>query len=172
MSEGQDDGVDDPFLSDGLADLWLSGDIRAADAQAARTVAERAVVIATLARRRRADEDRAFGQPGGPGLDSHLTQNIALRAVSDSFISELALARHCTEAEAEALAVEAILLTTRLTATWRALYHGRIDEKKMRALVDLLGGVKAETAAEIERRVLEPAESLTVPQLRARVRRL
>jgi len=165
MSEDQTDG-------DGLADVWLAGDIRAADAQACRSAAERAVAIATLARRRRAEDDRVFGQPGGPGLDSHLTENTALRDVSDSFVSELALARHCTENEAELLAVEAILLTTKLTGTWAALYRGRIDEPKMRALVDLLGAVKAETAAEIERRVLEPAESLTVPQLRARVRRL
>ena len=79
--------------------------------------------------------------------------------------------RSCSEIEAEALAVESLLLTTKLRGTWSALYEGRIDVRKMRALVDLLGPAKPKAVAAIERRVLPVAGDLTVAQLRARVRR-
>jgi len=69
------------------------------------------------------------------------------------------------------LAVEAVLLTTKLTGTWNALYEGRLDVRKMRAMVDLLGSAKPHVAAQIEQRVLPHAEQLTVAQLRRRVRR-
>jgi hypothetical protein len=91
--------------------------------------------------------------------------------VSGTFVTELALIRHCTESEAEMLAVESVLLTTNLTGTWSALYDGRLDVRKMRALVDLLGPAKPDVAAKIEQVVLPGAETLTVAQLRARVRR-
>ena len=108
---------------------------------------------------------------GGPGLDSRLRQDSALAEVSETFVSELALIRNCSEIEAEALAVESILLTTKLTGTWSALYDGRIDVRKMRAIVDLLGPAKPRIAAEIEEQVLPTAERLTVAQLRQRIRR-
>ena len=86
-------------------------------------------------------------------------------------MTELALIRGCSELEAESLAIESILLTTKLTGTWGALYAGRIDVRKMRAMVDLLWPAKPKVAAEIERRVLPAAGQLTVAQLRVRVRR-
>jgi hypothetical protein len=79
--------------------------------------------------------------------------------------------RCCSELAAESLAIESILLTTKLRGTWSALYAGRIDVRKMRALVDLLGPAKPKVAAAIEQRVLPGAERLTVAQLRDRVRR-
>ncbi|MGY2065570.1 HNH endonuclease [Blastococcus sp. SYSU DS0619] len=170
-----EEGVRIPELPDsvavGLSDMELVSDIWAADAREARHAAERATAIAALARRRAIERDREFGRLGGPGLDSRLRRSPVLAQVSDTFVSELALIRGCSEAEAEALAVESILLTTLLLGTWSALYAGEIDVRKMRALVDLLGPAKPAVVAEIERRVLPDAGRLTVPQLRHRVRR-
>ena len=171
-----DDGVPIPDLPDDVAaassDLELVADIWAADARESRYVAERAASIAALARRRRIERDRDFGPLGGPGLDSRLRQSPALAEVSETFVTELAMIRSCSEQEAQLLAIESILLTTKLTATWGALYAGRIDVRKMRALLDLLGPAKPKVAAAIESRVLPAAEHLTVAQLRAKVRRL
>ena len=86
-------------------------------------------------------------------------------------MTELALIRSCSEQEAQSLAIESLLLTTKLTATWDALYAGRIDVRKMRALLDLLGPAKPKVAAAIEARVLPGAGQLTVAQLRVKVRR-
>jgi hypothetical protein len=47
--------------------------------------------------------------------------------------------RGCSEEAAQPLAVESMLLTTKLRGTWSALYEGRIDVRRMKALVDLLG---------------------------------
>src|SRR5688500_16564696 len=132
-----DDGVpipDVPDHSPALSDLELVADIWAADAREARDAAIRAASIAALARRRRIERDRDFGPLGGPGLDSRLRQSPVLAEVSETFVSELALIRCCSEKEAELLAIESILLTTKLTGTWSALYAGRIDVRKMRAL--------------------------------------
>jgi hypothetical protein len=171
-----DDGVPIPTLPPdadaSMSDLELVADIWAADAREARYVADRAAAIAALARRRGIERDRDFGPVGGPGLDSRLRSSPVLEDVSETFVTELAMIRSCSEREAEHLAIESILLTTKLTATWSALYAGRIDVRKMRALLDLLGPAKPKVAAEIEVRVLPGAEHLTVAQLRARVRRL
>lgn len=170
-----DVGARIPDLPDDVAsassDLEIVADIWAADAREARYVAERAASIAALARRRSFERDRDFGQLGGPGLDSRLRQSPVLADVSETFVTELAMIRCCSEREAEVLAIESILLTTKLTATWGALYAGRIDVRKMRALIDLLGPAKPKVAATIEARVLPGAERLTVAQLRDRVRR-
>jgi hypothetical protein len=171
-----DDGELIPDLPDDVAaassDLELVADIWAADARESRYAAERAASIAALARRRSIERDRDFGQLGGPGLDSRLRQSPVLGDVSETFVTELAMIRCCSEHEAEMLAIESILLTTKLTATWSELYAGRIDVRKMRALIDLLGPVKPKVAAAVEARVLPGAEHLTVAQLRAKVRRI
>ena len=170
------DGVPIPVEPDDVAaqlsDLELVSDIWAADAREARSVAERAAAIAALARRRPAARDDDFGTSGGPGRDASLRRPATLSEVSETFVPELAVVRGCSEVEAEMLAVESLLLTSKLRATWNALYEGRIDVRRMRALVDLLGPAKPAVAAEIERRVLPVAGRLTVAQLRARVRRL
>ncbi|MFD2093967.1 HNH endonuclease signature motif containing protein [Blastococcus deserti] len=171
-----DDGVPvlpvpDTVAAD-LSDLELVADIWADDAREARHAACRAASIAALARRRGVERDREFGPLGGPGPDSRLRRSPVLTDVSETFVSELALIRGCSEMEAEALAVESILLTTTLTGTWAALYEGRLDVRKMRAVVDLLGSAKPQVAAAIEQRVLPDAGRLTVAQLRHRIRRL
>ncbi|RZU32523.1 HNH endonuclease signature motif containing protein [Blastococcus saxobsidens] len=170
-----DDGVRIRELPDtiapGLSDLELAADIWAADARESRYAAERATAIAALARRRAIERDREFGPLGGPGLDSRLRRSPVLAQVSETFVSELALIRGCSEVEAEALAVESIVLTTTMTATWEALHAGEIDVKKMRALVDLLGPAKSAVTQEIEQRVLPGAGRRTVAQLRRQVRR-
>ncbi|WP_236836739.1 hypothetical protein, partial [Blastococcus sp. KM273129] len=137
--------------------LELVADIWAADAREARHAAQRAEAIAALARRRSIERDRDFGPLGGPGRDSRLRRSTVLAQVSQTFVTELALVRSCSEAEAEALAVESILLTTLLPGTWDALFAGRIDVRRMRALVDLLSTARPEVVAEVERRVLPHA---------------
>ena len=170
-----DDGELIPDFPDddaAASDLELVADIWAADAREARHVAERAASIAALARRRSIERDRDFGRLGGPGLDSRLRRSPVLAEVSETFVTELAMIRSCSEREAEQLAIESILLTTKLKRTWSELYAGRIDVRKMRAMLDLLGPAKPKIAAAIEQRVLPGAEHLTVAQLRARVRRV
>jgi hypothetical protein len=169
-----DDGVpiaDVPDHSLALSDLELVADIWASDARECRHVAERAASVAALARRRRVERDRDFGPLGGPGLDSRLRQPAVLAEVSETFVSELALIRGCSEMEAEALAVESILLTSKLRGTWAELHAGRIDVRKMRAMVDLLSPATPEAVEKVERIVLPQAAAMTVPQLRTRVRR-
>ncbi|MGY1884200.1 HNH endonuclease [Blastococcus sp. SYSU DS0753] len=170
-----DEGVPVPWVPDtlapGLSDLELVADVWASDARAARYAAQRAEAITALARRRSIERDRDFGPLGGPGLDNRLRRSEVLALVSETFVTELAMIRGCTEAEAESLAVESILLTTVLTGTWDALYAGVISERKMRVLVDLLATAKPSVIAEVERLVLPHAGRLTVPQLRGRVRR-
>ncbi|RBY88119.1 HNH endonuclease [Blastococcus sp. TBT05-19] len=159
-------------LEPSLSDTELVADIWAADSRAARYAAERAAAIAAFARRRHIQRDAAFGRRGGPGHDSRLRRHQALAEVSETFVPELALLRNCSEAEAETLAVESILLTTKLRRTWSALYDGRVDVPKARALIDLLGPVKLSVAEQVEQLVLPAADKLTVPLLRQRVRRL
>jgi hypothetical protein len=170
-----DGGVPIPVLPEDLApalsETELVADIWAADARESRYVAERAASIAALARRRRIERDRDLGPRGGPGLDTRYRQPAVLADLSETFVSELALIRGCSETEAQSLAVESLLLTTTLTGTWSALYAGLLDVRKMRAMVDLLGPAEPHVAAMIEQRVLPGAERLTVAQLRIRVRR-
>jgi hypothetical protein len=158
-------------LAPALSETELVADIWAADAREARYVAERAVSIARLARRRRRQRADEFGPRGGPGLDSRYRQPVVLTDYSETLVAELAFIRSCSEIEAESLLVESLALTIKLRGTWSALYEGRIDVRKMRALVDLLGPATPRAVAAIEARVLPVAGRLTVAQLRLRVRR-
>jgi hypothetical protein len=158
-------------LAPELTETELVADIWAADAREARYVAERAVSIARFARRRRRQRTDEFGPRGGPGLDSRHRQPVVLADFSETLVPELAFIRHCSEFEAEFLLVESLILIHKLRGTWSALYEGRIDVRKMRALVDLLGPARPKAVAAIEARVLPAADRLTVAQLRMRVRR-
>ena len=159
-------------LAAALSETELVADIWAADARAARYVAERAVSVAALARRRRIECDRVFGARGGSGPDArHRSQGSAGRGVGDlrdGAGTDPWLHRDRGRGDG----VEAVLLTTTLTGTWAELYAGRIDVAKMRVLVHLLGSVKPAVASAIEKRVLPEAQRLTGTQLRARIRRL
>jgi hypothetical protein len=126
-------------LAPDLSETELVADIWAADARQARDVAERAVSVSHFARRRRRQRDDEFGLRGGLGLDSRHRTPVVLADYSETLLVELAVIRNCSEIEAEALLVEALILTTKLRGTWSALYEGRIDVPKMRLLVDLLG---------------------------------
>ncbi|TQN42040.1 hypothetical protein FHU33_1432 [Blastococcus colisei] len=158
-------------LAPDLSEIEVIADIWAADAHEARSVAARAGSVARFARRRRRERLQEFGPRGGPGLDSRYRQPAFLADYSETLVPELALLRNCSEFEAERLLVESLILTTSLRGTWSALYEGRIDVRKMRALVDLLASAKPEVIVEIESIVLPVAGRLTVPQIRDRVRR-
>src|SRR3954469_11063646 len=141
-------------VSPECGELELVCDIWSADAHMAREHARQAATIAELARRRSAERDTAFGGRGGPGPDSRAIRPAALADVSDDFVSELALIRRCSEAEAGRLAAESLLLTTKLAATWSELYAGRLTVRKARILLDLLGDADAAVAATVQARVL------------------
>src|SRR3712207_3775914 len=148
-------------VSPQLGDFELVCDIWSADAHVAREHARQAATITELARRRSAERDTAFGARGGPGPDSRAIRPAALADVSDDFVSELALIRSCSEAEAGRLATESLLLTTKLAATWSELYAGRLTVRKARILLDLLGDADGAVAAGVQARVLPGAERCT-----------
>jgi hypothetical protein len=177
MIEGADDGrfigVDDlPFdWYVPPSEIELVADIWSADARMSRHAAARAVAIDALARRRRSDRDRPAGRRGVASPDARSLWRHGLADVSESFVPELALIRGSTEVEAEALAVEALVLVRHLPACLEALHEGRLTERKARLLVELLGPVSREVADEVQRRVLPDVETRTPAQLRDKVRR-
>ncbi|WP_089305500.1 HNH endonuclease signature motif containing protein [Geodermatophilus pulveris] len=150
-------------------ELELVCDIWSADAHVAREHARQAAVVAELARRRSVERDTAFGARGGPGPDARAVRPAALADVSDDFVSELALIRHCSEAEASRLAAES-LLTTKLAATWSELYAGRLTVREARVLLDLLGDADDAVAAAVQARVLPGAGQCPPGRLGDRVR--
>ena len=152
------------------AELELVCDIWSADAHMAREHARQAATIAELARRRSVERDTDFGLRGRPGPDSRAMRPAALADVSDDFVTELALIRHCSEAEAGRLAAESILLTTKLAATWSELYAGRLTVRKARILLDLLGDADDAVAAGVQARVLPLAEECPPGRLADRAR--
>ena len=157
-------------VSPAMGEFELACDIWSADAHMAREYARQAAVIAELARRRSAERDADFGPRGGPGPDARAMRPAALADVSDDFVSELALIRRCSEAEAGRLATESILLTTKLAATWAELFAGRLTIRKARILLDLLGDASDAVAAEVQARVLPGAEDCPPSRLGDRVR--
>ena len=156
----------------GLSETELVADIWSAQARQAREHAMELSAIAELAHRRRRADPMARGDRGGPGADSRAAAARELADLSEDFVTELALIRGCTEAEASVRAREAILLTTTLAPSWSELFAGRIGVRHVTVLVDLLGDAPPHVAAEVQRRVLPGAEGMTAPVLRERVRRL
>src|SRR3954469_13096443 len=152
------------------AELELVCDIWSADAHMAREHARPAAHIAELARRRSVERDTAYGPRGGPGPDARAMRPAALSDVSDDFVTELALIRHCSEAEAGRLAAESILLTTKLAPTWSELFAGRLTVRKARILLDLLGDADDAVAAGVQARVLADAEDCPPGRLADRAR--
>ena len=175
MPRPPEDGEPVPVLpsevvSPQLGEFELVCDIWSADAHMAREHARQAATIAELARRRSAERDTAFGARGGPGPDSRAMRPAALAGVSDDFVSELALIRDCSEAEAGRLAAQSLLLTTTLAATWSELYAGRLTVRKARILLDLLGDADDAVAAGVQARVLPGAEDCPPGRLADRAR--
>src|SRR4051794_17860326 len=155
----------------GFTDPELVTLLGAADAIEARNHAKRLLWIARLARRRRRTRELATADGrGGPGVDARALADAVLADVAEDFVAELALSRDCTEAEASALLREAILATTVLAPSWRALHAGRIGPRHLGALVDLLGDATPAVAAEVQARVLPRAEGLTATAFRDRIR--
>src|SRR5215210_3977281 len=155
----------------GFSDPELVTLLRAADAIEARNHAQRLLSIARLSRRRRRTRDLATASGrGGPGVDARALADAALSDVAEDFVAELALARSCSENEAGALLREAVLATTVLSPSWRALNAGRIGVRHLRVLVDLLGDATPEVAAAVQARVLPRAEGLTAAVFRERLR--
>ena len=85
-----------PDLAPEATDFDLVCEIWSGEARACREYAVRAQGIAALARRRRRQDDAAFGSRGGPGLDARALGNAALDDVSEAFVPELAQVLTCT----------------------------------------------------------------------------
>ncbi|RBY79245.1 HNH endonuclease [Blastococcus sp. TF02-09] len=169
------DGEPMPFVPSELGsaydtDLELVADIWSSDAHMAREYARQAAAVAELARRRTVEWDADFGSRGAPGVDSRAMRPPALADVSDDFVSELAVIRHCSEDEASRLAAESVLLTTTLAPTWSELFAGRLTIRKARILLDLLGDASDAVAAAVQARVLPGAEDCPPSRLGDRVR--
>src|SRR4051812_25558176 len=85
----------------------------AADALEAQSHARRLLSVARLARRRMCSGDMSAADGrGGPGVDSRALADPVLAGVREDFVAELALARNCSESEAQALLRESVLATT------------------------------------------------------------
>ncbi|MCF6507988.1 HNH endonuclease [Blastococcus sp. MG754426] len=169
------DGVPMPLLPGEVVppdggEFELVCDIWSADAHMAREYARQAAAIAELARRRSVERDADYRPRGRPGPDSRAARPAALADVSDDFVSELAVIRHCSEAEAGRLAAESILLTTKLAATWAEMFAGRLSIRKVRILLDLLGDASDAVAAAVQARVLPGAADCPPSRLGDRVR--
>jgi hypothetical protein len=147
-----------------VADIWST------DARMAREYAHQAAVIAELARRRPVQRDAAFGPRGAAGAQARAVRPAAPAEVSEDFVPELAVIRGCSDAEASRLAAEALLLTTKLAATWAELYAGQITIRKARILLDLLGDTDDTVAAAVQDRVLPAAADCPPSRLADRTR--
>src|SRR5215203_1614678 len=85
----------------GFSDRELLVHLRGADAIEGRNHAARLLAVARLARHRRKVRDLGIADGrGGPGLDSRALADSVLAVVAEDFVSELALARQCSEVEA------------------------------------------------------------------------
>jgi hypothetical protein len=147
-----------------VADIWST------DARMAREYAHQAAVIAELARRRPVRRDAAFGPRGAAGAQARAVRPAALAEVSEDFVSELAVIRGCSDAEASRLAAEALLLTGKLAATWAELYAGQITIRKARILLDLLGDAADDVARVVQGKVLPAAADCAPSRLADRTR--
>jgi Domain of unknown function (DUF222) len=165
-AEGEELRVLPDDLAPLLSETEIVADIWSADARAAREHALLLRAVCVLARRRRLStsaetSDATAGSRVHPELAD----------LGEDFVSELALTRACSEFEADRLAVEAIRLCGKLSATWAELYAGRISIRKAQAIADLLGDLAAATAHKIEAAVLPRAATRDTSWLRATIRR-
>lgn len=98
-----------------------------------------------------------------------------LGGVSEFFADELAMVLNCSRSEATRLADAALLLGGLLRSTWEALADGRLDWPRARAiaaeLLEPAGEVDPRLLTEVEAAVLPQAARLSVPGVRAAVRR-
>jgi hypothetical protein len=157
-------------VSTASGELDLVADIWSTDAHMAREHAVQAAVIAELARRRPVTRDDDSEPSGGAGPDARAARPASLAEVSEDFVPELAVIRHCSDGEASRLAAEALLLTGKLAPTWSALYAGRLTIRKARILLDLLGDADDAVAAGVQARVLPGAEDCPPERLGDRAR--
>jgi hypothetical protein len=178
MSEPRpaEDGEPVPFVPDDcapeLSETELVADIWSAQSRQSREYAMELQAIARLAHRRRGVDGMARGARGGPGVDARAMATPELDDISEAFVSEVALIRGCTDAQALVMARESILLTTTLAPSWSELFAGRIGLPHVKVLVDLLGDATPEIAGEVQRQVLPHVEGMTAPDLRTKARRL
>jgi hypothetical protein len=146
-------------------------------------------LVAGLAADRPRSLDRAAGSPGAasadwvPGIGGG-----ASGEVSEFFADELAMVLTCSRSEATRLSDAALLLVGvhsraasgglaggLLTATWSALADGELDWPRARAIAAELRDPATETdpavLVDVESAVLAEARRLSVPRVRAAVRR-
>src|SRR5215210_4859905 len=174
---GWEDDPDDPALlapdvdPSRLDDYEQVADMREAMAFQGQCYARDLEAVARFARRRGAGRKLATASGrGGPGVDSRALADAVTADVAEDFVTELALSRDCTEAEAHTVLREALLLTGPLSATWRRLHAGLLGVRHARAVVDLLGDATPEVATEVQARALPRSEGMTATAFRDRLR--
>ena len=155
----------------GVSDAELAEDMRSAQARLRREHARDIEAVAQLAHRRSGARPLGAGDGrGGPGADARSLSDRALAGVREDFVAELAVLRDCSQDDARRVLQEALLLTGPLAPTWSHLHVGRLSVRHAQVVVDLLGDASPEVADEVQARVLDRAEGMTVAAFRNRVR--
>jgi hypothetical protein len=140
-------------------DAGLGEEIRRANVAEGRLWAYRLELIAQLAVRRRADRDRAPGQPGA-AVPGWTRPSWVLEGFSEFLPDEVALILNCSRAEATRLAEAALLLVHQLPDTWAALADGELNWPRARAIAAEIG----RSGPELDPQVLAAVEAVVLPQ--------
>ncbi|MGZ4606042.1 MAG: DUF222 domain-containing protein [Blastococcus sp.] len=149
-----------------LADGPL-GAVQAADREIARQTALRARAVAEFAATRRADADRAQGEPGAMSPERWAARPDVVRGVSEWAAQELVIALAISSEAADALLIRSLNLVHRLPGTLAALEAGALHPGHLWSMLDKVAPieddvVRAEVEAELLRwgagRVISPAQ--------------
>jgi hypothetical protein len=140
-------------------DVGLGEEMRRANIAESRLWAYRLEMVAQLAVRRRADRDRAPGQPGA-AVPGWTTVSWVLEGFSEFLPDEVALIMNCSRAEATRLTEAALILVHRMPDTWAALADGVLNWPRARAMAQEI----VRHGPELDRGVLAAVEAVVLPQ--------
>jgi uncharacterized protein DUF222 len=147
-------------------------EVRAAQAEMGRQQARQARAVAHFARSRPASLDRTDQEIGAAAAATRAARPVALLAVSEWAVDEVAVALNLTGATAGRLLAESLLLVDRLPGTLRALEEGRLSWRHVQVMTDLVASLSDELRPIAEDRLLSRLAEKTPPQLRAAARRV
>ena len=157
------------LLEDGAGHLAAA---KVAHLESCRSAAVQARELAAFAAQRPAAVlDRPDGEVGAAATASRARRPVALTAVSEWAVDEVAAVFALSSAAAERLLTESVTLAERLPATLTALQDGVIGPVHARMLTEVLAPLGDAAPAEVEARLLARAAGKTVTQLRDAARR-
>ena len=137
----------------------------------AQLAGARVRALAGFARCRPVSWDRQPGERGAASAASRAARPVALTAVSEWAVDEVAARLRLPGSTAAGLLAVAVELVEQLPGTLAALEAGDISWAQAQALTELLGPVSEAKKAAVEARVLPRAPRQTVAQLRECTRR-